>query len=335
MGKELPNGVLQRASKINPHGLGVVWLDSYEIDYLNSNDYRTLESGRPYIAHFRYATVGAISMANVHPFVCGKNRDEYLMMNGTIPTYGDKFITDTEALARQLGNMSRATWKKVLSEYYCRFVSINVAKKSYEIYNKELWTRHDGVWYSKENVLQQNKVAVYGTLKKGNGNYYHYLNDSEFVGHGVTKDKYPLIVQSLPYLLDIKGDGTNVSVDVFNVSDSVLYDLDKLEGHPQWYKRKQIPILVNGSEVMCWVYFNPSMMKGYTGYGWVKSYEQRPLTRYTYRDVKPKAKRYADSESVCINCYNQLEYDGYSSYHCTACGEWFTEEEALFLNHKF
>ena len=74
--KKVSRGVLKTSSKVNPHGLGVVWLDTFEVSYHKSKDYKVLDVDRPYIAHFRYATVGKVNRANTHPFVCGNNADE-------------------------------------------------------------------------------------------------------------------------------------------------------------------------------------------------------------------------------------------------------------------
>ena len=76
--------ILKNSARINPHGLGIVWLDTYKVSYHNSKEYNLLKTDRPFIAHFRYATVGAVNRENTHPFVCGNNSDELLMMNGTI-----------------------------------------------------------------------------------------------------------------------------------------------------------------------------------------------------------------------------------------------------------
>ena len=99
-------------------------------------------------------------------------------------------------------------------------------------------------------------VAVYGTLKMGHSNYSHFLGDADYVDMGETMDKYPLQVNGLPYMYDRKGKGHHVDVDVFNVTDSELRSLDSLEGHPNFYKRKQIEVntLSNGV-IKCWVYF--------------------------------------------------------------------------------
>lgn len=334
-GTRLPKSVLKKSARINPHGLGIVWLDDYSVTYHLSTEWPKLQADRPFIAHFRYATVGEISEQNTHPFVCGKRKDELLMQNGTIKGYGNKSMTDTEMLAIELGNMPRERWASKLTSFDSRFVSINTRTKSFQIYNKHLWVQHDGVWYSKGNVLERNLVAVYGTLKMGHGNYYNYLNTSTYVGRGETTDKYPLVVNGLPYLLEHKGDGDNVTVDVFRVSDDVLRNLDSLEGHPNWYIRKKISINVNDKAINCWVYFCPSAERYYNGYNWVKSFEERVrvrssyVPRYTYLDVKPRAKK----NPICINCYNDLQYDGHSSYLCNACGEWFTEREANELTY--
>ena len=66
-------------------------------------------------------------------------------------------------------------------------LSINTRNRTFQIYNKLNWIKKDGVWYSKGNVLQDNLIAVYGTLKKGYGNYYTYLTSSKHLGNG--KDK--------------------------------------------------------------------------------------------------------------------------------------------------
>ena len=124
--KNIPEHILHNASQQNPHGLGVVWLDTYEVTKHESKNYSILQSDRPFIAHFRYATVGDISFDNIHPFVCGKNEDELLMMNGSVfNVKTSKGQTDTEAIANQLGNIKRSKWKKYLSRYNHRFVTVN------------------------------------------------------------------------------------------------------------------------------------------------------------------------------------------------------------------
>lgn len=333
-GKQIDKEVVQNASRINPHGLGVVWLDSFEITYHKSKEYKVLlDSKRPYIAHFRYATVGKVGRSNTHPFVCGKQKDEYLMMNGTVVGIGNATDCDSKLLARALGEVSRPRWAKELSKYQCRFVTVNKRKRTFQIYNKELWAERDGVWYSKTNLFQHNYIAVYGTLKKGHGNYYSYLTDSKFVGHGVTADKYPLVVSGLPYLCEDKGVGHNVKVDVFRVSDDVLSQLDRLEGHPTWYKRSVIPVQVGNKTRECWVYFRQNF--SHKGHELHEEYSYKPQVS-TKNDSwfesdwwlteRKKTKKVVEKET-CIMCFSSLEGDAYGNYYCHTCEDWYTENQ--------
>lgn len=339
----LPVSVAKSSARINPHGLGVIWLDTFEVTYHESKDYRTLDTKRPFIAHFRYATIGAINKENTHPFQCGSNKHEWLMMNGTIQGLGTAEISDTRALAMSLGEIPRHTWKKELESYPCRFVTINTRNRTYQIYNKELWTQRDGIWYSKDNVLEEHLVAVYGTLKKGNSNYFNYLRSSGYLGSGETKDRYPLIVDGLPYLIEKKGIGYNVDVDVFKVSGDTLAELDRLEGHPRWYVRKQVQIQMKKRVLTCWIYFNGTDVKD--GAKFHKSYvpvqyklkpapvwekqvamweDDEPTEMF---DIAPPANK--EHIPICINCYNDLSFDGFSHYHCHACNGWFTGSEVI------
>lgn len=355
-GKKVPQEVAKTSAKINPHGLGIIWLDTFEVSYHKSAEFKVLESQRPYIAHFRYATVGAINKENTHPFRCGKNQNEWLMMNGTIQGLGNAQISDSRALANNLGELPRQNWKAELEKYACRFVTINSHSKTYQIYNKDLWTQKDGVWYSKE-IVQDNLIAVYGTLKRNYGNYYNYLSSSTFIGKGYTKDKYPLVISGLPYLIDKIGVGHNVQVDVFKVSDTKLKELDRLEGHPNWYRRRQIDIKVKGIILSCWIYFNiretevgkvhhktyfHNIKKPKTlgwGKGWDKysngdsislfdSYYTPTETLYE-EPCDDCDFNIQDEKPFCVNCFHDLEHDAFSNYHCCGCNEWFTESEVV------
>ena len=91
--KVIKRDTLIASSAKNPHGLGVLWLDKWNIEYFDSTEYEVLITKRPFIAHFRYATVGKVSRENCHPFNINKN--EVLFQNGTIYNLGDADTTDT------------------------------------------------------------------------------------------------------------------------------------------------------------------------------------------------------------------------------------------------
>ena len=340
--------IAKTSSRINPDGLGIVWLDTFEVTYHKSKDYRKIITTRPFIAHFRYATKGAVNTANTHPFVCGKNKDELLMHNGTIKGLGSDTVCDSKELAIQIGSTDRQTWKKQLEKYDSRFCTVNLKNRSFQIYNRNLYTYRDGVWYSKTNVLQDNLIAVYGTLKKGYSNYYGYLTKAKHIGRGKTEDKYPLIVEGLPYLLNNKGVGHNVEVDVFKVSDMQLKNVDALEGHPRWYKRIQVPIKLKNSTLNCWIYFNPKELDDKSEM--IETYvQQRQISRpLTFSDDELGYDENENHHTIdigwddndfptietptCIDCFNDVEHDLFHNYYCSSCGGWFKEDEILKFN---
>lgn len=337
----MPTEVAKNSARINPHGLGIIWLDTFEVTYHKSKEYKQLITERPFIAHFRYATVGAINKENTHPFVCGRNTDEMLMMNGTIKGLGNDKICDSKALAIQLGSKPRQSWKAELEQYDCRFVTVNLRTRSFQIYNRNLYTYRDGIWYSKDNVLQENLIAVYGTLKKGFSNYFRYLKNAKYIGRGTTAERYPLVVKGLPYLVDKKGVGHNVVVDLFKVSNTQLKSIDALEGHPRWYVRKQIEVTSQGRTYTAWTYFNPQEIGAGTELH--KSFKHRiPQAPSLFEsDVDLNETHttieygwddndFPTSETpTCIDCYGDVDFDGFSNYYCSSCGGWFKEDEVL------
>ena len=364
--KKISKETLKTSAKINPHGLGIVWLDTFEVSYHKSKEYKQLYTERPFIAHFRFATIGKVNKENTHPFQCGKLKDEYLMMNGTIHGLGNLKECDSKVLANNLGNAPRHRWKKILNQYQdVRFVSVNVRTRSFQIYNRELYTYKNGIWYSKDNILQDNLIAVYGTLKKGYSNYHTYLHNSKYIGKGTTQDKYPMIIEGLPYVIDKKGKGKNINVDVFKVSKGSLRNIDSLEGHPQWYRRKEIEVVMkSGSILKCWIYFNPKTynegMKTYATYtqgtrqwfnyggydihantppytreiGFKTKQPERESFGFEWDDVQDECTptMISDSEGedyYCPLCYGTVEFDSFNNYHCNKCNGWFNESEIL------
>ncbi len=97
---------------------------------------------------------------------------------------------------------------------------------------------------------------VYGTLKRGHHNNM-VLQTSRFMGAATTVDKLALKIDGLPYLIDQPSE-FQVDGEVFSVrSAEVASNLDRLEGHPHFYQRRQIDVKLNGTGkiVKCWTYF--------------------------------------------------------------------------------
>ena len=337
----IENHILRASARINPHGLGVTWLDNMKTEYMNSSKYEVLSTKRPFIAHFRYATVGGVTQHNMHPFPCGKQDHELLMMNGTIRGLGNKKDCDSRVLAGMLGELDRSDWKNTLEEHDCRFVTINTEKPSFEIYNREMWHEHEGVLYSKANVLYRHTIAVYGTLKKGQGNHENYLSKAEFLGAGITQDKYPLIIPGLPYLMPMQGQGHRVEMHVFRVTDEMLADVDQLENHPTWYYRKRVPVHVGDTTYHAWTYFNecqghkPTEAEMHSSYPAPSGGGSNPHLKMADADEllpffdEETEQRLSDGK-YCLECYSDVKpieesEGGVVEFECTTCRSTFLD----------
>ena len=95
--------------------------------------------------------------------------------------------------------------------------------------------------------LKKYNVFVYGTLKKGHGNN-HFLEYSQYIGQGsINADMYsygciPVCVPS---------PCNKVKGEVYRVTKQVLKRIDGLEGHPVFYQRQEVNIVLSaGNEVI-------------------------------------------------------------------------------------
>tara|TARA_B110000046_G_scaffold139790_1_gene146273 strand:+ start:32 stop:442 length:411 start_codon:yes stop_codon:yes gene_type:complete len=103
------------------------------------------------------------------------------------------------------------------------------------------------------------KLAVYGTLRKGYGNYYHFLQKSSFLGTYTTQKKYRLIIADYPCVLPYNGQGRHIVVDVFEINQQTLFEVDQFENHPIDYERHQIML---HTDTIAWMYFRDIIDKG-------------------------------------------------------------------------
>ena len=104
-----------------------------------------------------------------------------------------------------------------------------------------------------------NLVAVYGTLRKGNGNYERLLSQYETLNTELSKPIFEMhSLGGFPAL--IEGD-KRVVIELYNVDDETFARLDRLEGYPNFYDRKQI-ITSHGDT---WIYFQHELSWGSEG----------------------------------------------------------------------
>lgn len=97
---------------------------------------------------------------------------------------------------------------------------------------------------------------VYGTLRQGHGNHHVMRNaGGQYIGRAVSVEPFPLVFEGLPYLLDMPGQGEPVSGEVYKIPKKGWEPLDRLEGHPNFYRRRVEHFIVEGVLFEAWVYF--------------------------------------------------------------------------------
>lgn len=99
-------------------------------------------------------------------------------------------------------------------------------------------------------------VFVYGTLRKGLA-WHHLLEGSVSSGIGTTQEMYAMYADGIPYVCENEKI-SHIKGEIYLVDDSALKRLDRLEGHPDWYERKEVIINSDSGETKAWIYFNPT-----------------------------------------------------------------------------
>lgn len=114
----------------------------------------------------------------------------------------------------------------------------------------------------------QHLVFVYGTLKRGHVNH-RWLATSNWLGEGVTAAKFgfyagpdPFVGEAalIPFAYERSAAGdeaVRVHGELWSVDEATLLELDRLEGHPDWYQRQTVAIAVGEDELEAAMYIIP------------------------------------------------------------------------------
>ncbi|MSN26534.1 MAG: gamma-glutamylcyclotransferase [Geobacter sp.] len=96
-------------------------------------------------------------------------------------------------------------------------------------------------------------IFVYGTLRRSRGNH-QLLKDAHYYGLGATKDRYAMYISGgYPYVTSSESRYQIVG-ELYGVDGETLEKLDKMEGHPHYYARKEVPVIVEAVEYSAWLY---------------------------------------------------------------------------------
>ena len=102
------------------------------------------------------------------------------------------------------------------------------------------------------------RVFVYGTLLSGEPNH-PVLAAAVLVGEARTGHEFELVsLGAFPAM--VPGGGTSVTGEVYEVDSTTLGALDRLEGHPRFYRRSTVR-LDDGGEVLAYL-LTPDQVRG-------------------------------------------------------------------------
>ena len=108
------------------------------------------------------------------------------------------------------------------------------------------------------------KLFVYGTLKQGHGNHKYFLSKAKLLGKFITPPKYTMYsLGGFPGVID--AGETSIHGEVYEVTDEEFARIDRLEGYPSMYTRKQIDTDYGKAWIYIWNYDTKGLEKVETG----------------------------------------------------------------------
>jgi len=215
--------IIEDAFWQNQDGFGIFYHDTGEIVRTMSQDraweiMETLDRG--YTCHFRYSTSGKIGKKQCHPFHID---DQYsLMMNGTIERLVSAKSVDTQELCKILAGLDEERILDILRTYSCRFALLNRKSGQAIMVNRDLWTEHEGVHFSKDTVLPKPSPVIQG------------FSPARWI-YGPPKTAAPIRRKSDAWVApEVRGNDWS-RADGGNAYDEAMHDLDHQRDWQDYY----------------------------------------------------------------------------------------------------
>jgi len=84
------------------------------------------------------------------------------------------------------------------------------------------------------------KLFVYGTLRKGCGNHEHFLRGKEPLCVDMLTNFKMYNLGAFPAIVESTDKNDYVVVEIYEINDAELKAIDRLEGYPRFYNRKEV-----------------------------------------------------------------------------------------------
>jgi predicted glutamine amidotransferase len=110
-----------------------------------------MDTTDPYIAHFRYATKGALTKENIHPF---RTKNYLLFLNGTISGFADEYGNDARQLADTLPFIKKRCIPSYLASFDVRCALVD--RETGKVWRTGDWmySRDLGMFFSKHGYAR-------------------------------------------------------------------------------------------------------------------------------------------------------------------------------------
>lgn len=187
----------------------------------------------------------------------------------------------------------------------------------------------------KKESEKKHTVFVYGTLRQ-NGVLHERMNQigARYEGEAKTAEAYSLFIGPWPYVLEKAPPIPYgpVTGEAYTVDGNGLAVLDRVEGAPHLYYRKEVAVWVEGRRepAKCWLYFlnRKHVAVGHrrllTGdlmeddQGRERFFNLRPLVEVTCAHCKERQ----DERGVeCLNIEEDMQGRDVMTFTCGKCGQ--------------
>ena len=99
-------------------------------------------------------------------------------------------------------------------------------------------------------------LFVYGTLRRGFSNH-RLLGEARWLGTAKTKGHFAMYASGVPYVV-LTEHVCPIVGEVYDVAPRLLAGLDAHEGHPRWYRRVLVDVVLDGGTgLQAWLYSFP------------------------------------------------------------------------------
>lgn len=102
------------------------------------------------------------------------------------------------------------------------------------------------------------RIFVYGTLMSGFDNWDSLMRTADLIGPARTVPAFTMYSTTSSFPMVMRGGTTAILGELYEVGIETLERLDRLEGHPHWYRRELVQLADGTNASMYLIQEKPS-----------------------------------------------------------------------------